>query len=227
MSEFLDKISKLSPKRLALLADELNERVQAAENQRRVPLAVIGMGCRFPGGVHDPEQFWELLSGGVDAISEVPESRWDLQELYDRNPATPGKMATRWGGFIEAPELFDAKFFGIAPTEAMSMDPQQRLLLETSWETSGTCRHCAVAPGGYEDGSVRRYLQRGLQSGGLEFAARKNLAVLRAWTFPCHGCRSHLVRAGIPGTQHGGGYFVLSVAGCSSPGLSKPATWGV
>ena len=143
MSEFLDKISKLSPKRLALLADELNERVQAAENQRRVPLAVIGMGCRFPGGVHDPEQFWELLSSGVDAISEVPESRWDLQELYDRNPATPGKMATRWGGFIEAPELFDAKFFGIAPTEAMSMDPQQRLLLETSWET---LEHAGIAP---------------------------------------------------------------------------------
>ncbi|MGB8479151.1 MAG: type I polyketide synthase [Acidobacteriaceae bacterium] len=143
MSDFLDKISKLSPKRLALLADELNERVQAFEKQRRVPLAVIGMGCRFPGGVHDPEEFWELLSGGVDAISEVPPSRWDTQELYDRNPATPGKMATRWGGFIEAPEQFDAKFFGIAPTEAMSMDPQQRLLLETSWEAM---EHAGIAP---------------------------------------------------------------------------------
>ncbi len=134
MSDFLDRISKLSPQRLALLADELNERVQAAEKQRRVPLAVIGMGCRFPGGVHDPEEFWELLSDGVDAITEVPLSRWDTQEFFDRNPARPGKMATRWGGFIEAPEQFDAKFFGIAPTEAMSMDPQQRLLLETSWE---------------------------------------------------------------------------------------------
>jgi acyl transferase domain-containing protein/predicted O-methyltransferase YrrM len=143
MSDFLDKISKLSPQRLALLADELNERIQAAEKQRRVPLAVIGMGCRFPGGVHDPEEFWELLSDGVDAISEVPLSRWDTQEFYDRNPATPGKMATRWGGFIEAPEQFDAKFFGIAPTEAMSMDPQQRLLLETSWEA---LEHAGIAP---------------------------------------------------------------------------------
>ncbi len=143
MSDFLDRISKLSPQRLALLADELNERVQAAEKQRRVPLAVIGMGCRFPGGVHDPEQFWGLLSEGVDAISEVPASRWDTQEFYDRNPATPGKMTTRWGGFIDEPDQFDPKFFGIAPTEAISMDPQQRLLLETSWEA---LEHAGIAP---------------------------------------------------------------------------------
>ena len=143
MSDFLEKISKLSPQRLALLADELNERVQAAEKQRKVPLAVVGMGCRFPGDVHDPEQFWQLLSEGVDAIREVPPSRWDVQEYYDHNPNAPGKMSTRWGGFIDAPEQFDAKFFGIAPTEAMSMDPQQRLLLETSWEA---LEHAGIAP---------------------------------------------------------------------------------
>ncbi len=134
MSEFLDRISKLSPQRLALLADELNERVQAAERNRRVPLAIIGMGCRLPGKVETPEEFWDLLSHGTDAVTEVPISRWDSREYYDPNPATPGKMATRWGGFIEGAEQFDPKFFGIAPAEAVSMDPQQRLLLETSWE---------------------------------------------------------------------------------------------
>jgi acyl transferase domain-containing protein/ubiquinone/menaquinone biosynthesis C-methylase UbiE len=134
MSDFLDRISKLSPQRLALLADELNQRVQAAEKDRRVPLAIVGMGCRLPGNANTPEEFWELLSHGTDAVTETPLSRWDTREFYDPNPATPGKMATRWGGFIDAPEQFDPKFFGIAPAEAVSMDPQQRLLLETSWE---------------------------------------------------------------------------------------------
>lgn len=134
MSEFLDRISKLSPQRLALLADELNERVQAAERNRRIPLAIVGMGCRLPGKVENPEEFWDLLSQGTDAVTEIPISRWDTREFYDPNPATPGKMATRWGGFIDGAEQFDPKFFGIAPAEAVSMDPQQRLLLETSWE---------------------------------------------------------------------------------------------
>ncbi len=134
MSEFLDRISKLSPQRLALLADELNERVRAAEESRKVPLAIVGIGCRLPGGVQDADGFWKLLSEGVDAVRQVPASRWDVEEFYDANPDTPGKMATRWGGFIDGHDQFDPKFFGIAPAEAASMDPQQRLLLETSWE---------------------------------------------------------------------------------------------
>lgn len=134
MSDFLDRISKLSPQRLALLADELNERVQASEKNRRVPLAIVGIGCRLPGGVEGPDAYWQLLREGIDAIQEVPASRWDSAELYDRDPEAAGKMNTRWGGFIDAPEQFDPKFFGIAPAEAIHMDPQQRLLLETAWE---------------------------------------------------------------------------------------------
>ena len=143
MSEFLDRISRLSPQRLALLADELNERLQAAERRRRVPLAIVGIGCRLPGGVHSPEEFWNLLSQGVDAVGEVPSSRWNIEEFYDSNPDTPGKMATRWGGFIEGHDQFDPKFFGIAPAEAACMDPQQRLLLETTWEA---LEHAGIAP---------------------------------------------------------------------------------
>ncbi len=134
MTDFLTRISKLSPQRLALLADQLNERLQVLEGERSAPLAIVGMGCRFPGGAIDPESFWTLLHEEVDAIREVPADRWDVNALYHPDPEMPGRMATRWGGFIEAPDRFDPKFFGIAPGEAVTMDPQQRLLLETAWE---------------------------------------------------------------------------------------------
>jgi acyl transferase domain-containing protein/acyl-CoA synthetase (AMP-forming)/AMP-acid ligase II/acyl carrier protein len=97
------------------------------------PIAIIGMACRFPGASNLGE-FWLLLRDGVDAIREVPPARWNIDEYYDPNPATPGKMSTRWGGFLEGIDEFDAGFFAISPREAVRMDPQQRLLLETAWE---------------------------------------------------------------------------------------------
>ena len=108
--------------------------VAAAGVMSSEPIAIIGMGCRFPGGVTDPESFWRLLEGGVDAITEVPRARWDVEALYDPNPDAAGKMSTRSGGFVDDVDLFDPAFFDIAPREARAMDPQQRLLLETSWE---------------------------------------------------------------------------------------------
>jgi len=97
------------------------------------PIAIIGMGCRFPGA-KDPEAFWQLLREGRVAISEVPADRWDVDAFYDPNLESDNTMNTRWGGFLSDVDKFDPSFFRISSGEASGIDPQQRLLLEVSWE---------------------------------------------------------------------------------------------
>src|SRR5713226_6870253 len=97
------------------------------------PIAIIGIGCRFPGGVRSPDDLWRLLVGGVDAVAEVPEDRWHPAAMYHPDPAKPGRMNSRWGGFLDQIDRFDAQFFGISPREAESADPQHRLLLEVAY----------------------------------------------------------------------------------------------
>jgi acyl transferase domain-containing protein/acyl carrier protein len=105
-------------------------------------IAVVGLGCRFPGAP-GPAAFWRLLREGVDAITEVPGDRWDADAFYDADPAAPGRMSTRWGGFVPEVDRFDPAFFGISPREASRMDPQQRLLLEVAWEA---LEHAGISP---------------------------------------------------------------------------------
>ncbi len=97
-------------------------------------IAIIGIGCRFPGGVNDPESFWKLLVEGREAVGDVPPDRWNIERFFDAEPDLPGKSIARRGGFLEDIDQFDPQFFGISPREAPYVDPQHRLLLETAWE---------------------------------------------------------------------------------------------
>ena len=141
-TDFLQRLTELSPKRLALLALELKERLDASEARSHEPIAVVGLGLRFPGA-DSPDAFAQLLDNAVDAISEVPRDRWDIETYFDVDPDAPGKMNSRYGGFINGIDQFDPAHFGISPREAAGMDPQQRLLLEVAWEA---LEHAGIAP---------------------------------------------------------------------------------
>src|SRR5262249_10465455 len=144
MTSLAERAAQLSPRTREVLARELI-RVGTVFPVDAVtePVAVVGIGCRFPGGVTGPVSFWRLLLDGSDAVTEVPEDRWDADEFYDADPLVPGRMTTKWGGFISDVAGFDAEFFGITPRETEAMDPQQRLLLEVAWEA---LEHAGIPP---------------------------------------------------------------------------------
>ncbi len=139
MATIYDRVSAMSGEK----RDELTQRFdKASQLAAAEPIAVVGMGCRFPGGADGPEGYWNFLANGGDGISEIPPDRWNADEFYDPDQFAPGRMSSKWGGFLSDVSGFDADYFGISPREAEAMDPQQRLMLEVAYEA---LEHAGIA----------------------------------------------------------------------------------
>ncbi|MER6693777.1 beta-ketoacyl synthase N-terminal-like domain-containing protein, partial [Streptomyces minutiscleroticus] len=140
---------------------ETRARVAELEERQNEPIAVVGIGCRYPGGVSDAEELWQVVTEGRDTVSGLPVNRgWDLAHLYDPDPDAPGRSYSREGGFLHDADRFDASFFGISPREAAALDPQQRLLLEVSWEA---IENAGVDPRSLHDSQVGVFIGSNIQ----------------------------------------------------------------
>ena len=218
MSDIGARIAALSPERQALLAMRLRSSGSDA-TPRREPLAIVGIGCRFPGGADTPGRFWRLLRDGVDAITPVPPERWDAEALYAEDPQTPGKMSTRWGGFLPGLDRFEPSFFGISPRETASLDPQQRLFLEVSSEAledagQTPARLAGSRTGVYVGTHTNDYSWMLFADATRPRRLRQHGHVAQYRGQPA------VVRARPPRSQRGRGHGLLVVAGRGPPGLS-------
>ena len=212
----------MTPLQRAFLAlEQSRARVAALEAARSEPIAIIGLGCRAPGGVDDAASFWRLLEERRDAISAVPGDRFDIERYFDPDPDAPGTIATREGGFLEGVDRFDPGFFSISPREAQGMDPQQRLLLEVAWEA---LENAGQAPDRLEQrppGSSSASPAATMRTCSWPAAIRGCSMPTSPPASPQHPVGSAVVPAGTAGTERDGGHGLLVVAGGGPPGLSR------
>ncbi len=149
----------LSAAKLTLAIRRSREETPDSPMLATEPIAIIGIGCRFPGAMITPEDCWRVFTYGIDVITEVPAERWSLSDYYDPDYMASGKTNGRWGGFIADPYLFDPTLFGISPREAATIDPQQRILLEVAWEA---IQDSGQAPGSLAGSRVGVFVGAGL-----------------------------------------------------------------
>ena len=187
-------------------------------------IALIGIGCRFPGGADTPEAFWRFIESGRNAIVEVPADRWDLMAFFDQDPGRPGKTYSKWGGFLDQVDRFDAGFFGISPREAESMDPQQRLLLEVAWEAMEDAGLTLARLAGTDAGVFVGISTHDYSDIHAKDAYTGQL-LYKQWWRAEYRCQPHLLRPRPARTQHGCRYGLLFVAGCGAPGLPRYLGW--
>nr|VFK36790.1 MAG: Acyl transferase domain-containing protein [Candidatus Kentron sp. SD]VFK40418.1 MAG: Acyl transferase domain-containing protein [Candidatus Kentron sp. SD] len=180
MSDLQNRIEKLSPlQRAAVALEQMQSKLDAVERARNEPIAIIGVGCRFPGA-DNPDAYWQLLHNGVDAMREVPPERWDVDSWFDPNMGVPGKSYMREAAFLSEVDRFDPRFFGISPREATDLDPQQRLLLEVTWEA---LENAGLAPGGLVGASMGAFIgcaSTGEYASGVVYGDPKSIT---AYTF--------------------------------------------
>ncbi|MFI1769944.1 type I polyketide synthase, partial [Streptomyces sp. NPDC020800] len=189
-------------KKAAAELQETRQRLRKLEAGDQEPLAIVGMACRLPGGADSPEEFWELLAAGGDAVGAFPTDRgWDLENIYDPDPEKAGKSITQSGGFMRDASGFDAGFFGISPREALAMDPQQRLMLEVSWE--------ALERAGIDAGALRGS-RTGVFVGGFTSNYAISLAMSEEGTA---GFEGHMMTGNLPSVISGRVSYTMGLEG--------------
>ena len=190
------------------------------------PIAVLGMGCRLPGGVESPDDLWQLLVEGRDAIQEIPATRWDLGKHFDPDPRRPLRQYVSRAGLVDGLDQFDAAFFGISRREAQCMDPQQRLLLEVCWRAFEEGGHSIERLKGRSVGvfmGISSSDYSSLLGFGIQLPHARQRAVCSYGEYRLHCCQSHFLCLRLEGSQLHGRHRLFFVTGGCAPGVRKPA----